>query len=160
MSIKIAIIMGSESDWEVMSNTSNTLKNLDINHESRVISAHRTPDLLDEYIAQCEENGVQVIIAGAGLSAALPGVIAAKTIIPVVGVPLIAGSLDGMDALMSIVQMPPGIPVGTVAIGKPGAINGALYAAAIMAITDSSIKNKLIEYRATQAQKVIEAQLG
>ncbi|MBT6074850.1 MAG: 5-(carboxyamino)imidazole ribonucleotide mutase, partial [Gammaproteobacteria bacterium] len=144
MSIKIAIIMGSESDWEVMSNTSKTLKNLDINHESRVISAHRTPDLLDEYIAQCEENGVQVIIAGAGLSAALPGVIAAKTIIPVIGVPLIAGSLDGMDALMSIVQMPPGIPVGTVAIGKPGAINGALYAAAIMAITDSSIKNKLI----------------
>ena len=160
MSIKIAIIMGSESDWDVMSSTSNTLKNLDINHESRVISAHRTPDLLDEYIAQCEENGVQVIIAGAGLSAALPGVIAAKTIIPVVGVPLIAGSLDGMDALMSIVQMPPGIPVGTVAIGKPGAINGALYAAAIMAITDSSIKNKLIEYRAAQAQKVIEAQLG
>ena len=160
MSIKIAIIMGSESDWDVMSSTSNTLKNLDINHESRVISAHRTPDLLDEYIAQCEEKCVQVIIAGAGLSAALPGVIAAKTIIPVVGVPLIAGSLDGMDALMSIVQMPPGIPVGTVAIGKPGAINGALYAAAIMAITDSSIKNKLIEYRAAQAQKVIEAQLG
>ena len=159
MSIKIAIIMGSESDWDVMSNTSKTLKNLDINHESRVISAHRTPDLLDEYIAQCEENGVQVIIAGAGLSAALPGVIAAKTIIPVVGVPLIAGSLDGMDALMSIVQMPPGIPVGTVAIGKPGAINSALYAAAIMAVNDSSIKNKLIEYRATQAQKVIEAKL-
>ena len=160
MSIKIAIIMGSQSDWEVMKNTSKTLKNLDISHESRVISAHRTPDLLDEYIAQCEAGDVQVIIAGAGLSAALPGVIAAKTIIPVVGVPLIAGSLDGMDALMSIVQMPPGIPVGTVAIGKPGAINGALYAAAIMAITDSSIKNKLIEYRAAQAQKVIEAQLG
>ena len=159
MSIKIAIIMGSQSDWEVMSNTSKTLKNLDISHESRVISAHRTPDFLDEYITQCEEGGVQVIIAGAGLSAALPGVIAAKTIIPVVGVPLIAGSLDGMDALMSIVQMPPGIPVGTVAIGKPGAINGALYAAAIMAVTDSSIKNKLIEYRAAQAQKVIEAKL-
>jgi 5-(carboxyamino)imidazole ribonucleotide mutase len=159
MSIKIAIIMGSQSDWEVMKNTSKTLKNLDINHESRVISAHRTPDLLDEYIAQCEAGDVQVIIAGAGLSAALPGVIAAKTIIPVVGVPLIAGSLDGMDALMSIVQMPPGIPVGTVAIGKPGAINGALYAAAIMAVNDSSIKNKLIEYRAAQAQKVIEAKL-
>jgi len=159
MSIKIAIIMGSQSDWEVMKNTSKTLKNLDISHESRVISAHRTPDLLDEYIAQCEAGDVQVIIAGAGLSAALPGVIAAKTIIPVVGVPLIAGSLDGMDALMSIVQMPPGIPVGTVAIGKPGAINGALYAAAIMAVTDSSIKNKLIEYRAAQAQKVIEAKL-
>ena len=159
MSIKIAIIMGSQSDWEVMSNTSKTLKNLDISHESRVISAHRTPDLLDEYITQCEEGGVQVIIAGAGLSAALPGVIAAKTIIPVVGVPLIAGSLDGMDALMPTVQMPPGIPVGTVAIGKPGAINGALYAAAIMAVTDSSIKNKLIEYRAAQAQKVIEAKL-
>ena len=151
--------MGSQSDWEVMKNTSKTLKNLDISHESRVISAHRTPDLLDEYIAQCEAGDVQVIIAGAGLSAALPGVIAAKTIIPVVGVPLIAGSLDGMDALMSIVQMPPGIPVGTVAIGKPGAINGALYAAAIMAVTDSSIKNKLIEYRAAQAQKVIEAKL-
>lgn len=151
--------MGSQSDWEVMKNTSKTLNNLDINHESRVISAHRTPDLLDEYITQCEAGDVQVIIAGAGLSAALPGVIAAKTIIPVVGVPLIAGSLDGMDALMSIVQMPPGIPVGTVAIGKPGAINSALYAAAIMAITDSSIKNKLIEYRATQAQKVIEAKL-
>lgn len=159
MSIKIAIIMGSQSDWEVMKNTSKTLNNLGINHESRVISAHRTPDLLDEYITQCEAGDVQVIIAGAGLSAALPGVIAAKTIIPVVGVPLIAGSLDGMDALMSIVQMPPGIPVGTVAIGKPGAINSALYAAAIMAITDSSIKNKLIEYRATQAQKVIEAKL-
>ena len=151
--------MGSQSDWDVMKNTSKTLKNLDINHESRVISAHRTPDLLDEYIAQCEAGDVQVIIAGAGLSAALPGVIAAKTIIPVVGVPLIAGSLDGMDALMSIVQMPPGIPVGTVAIGKPGAINGALYAAAIMAVNDSSIKNKLIEYRAAQAQKVIEAKL-
>ena len=159
MSIKIAIIMGSQSDWEVMKNTSKTLINLDISHESRVISAHRTPDLLDEYIAQCEAGDVQVIIAGAGLSAALPGVIAAKTIIPVVGVPLIAGSLDGMDALMSIVQMPPGIPVGTVAIGKPGAINSALYAAAIMAVNDSSIKNKLIEYRATQAQKVIEAKL-
>jgi len=159
MSIKIAIIMGSQSDWDVMKNTSKTLKNLDISHESRVISAHRTPDLLDEYIAQCEAGDVQVIIAGAGLSAALPGVIAAKTIIPVVGVPLIAGSLDGMDALMSIVQMPPGIPVGTVAIGKPGAINGALYAAAIMAVNDSSIKNKLIEYRAAQAQKVIEAKL-
>jgi len=159
MSIKIAIIMGSQSDWDVMKNTSKTLKNLDISHESRVISAHRTPDLLDEYIAQCEAGDVQVIIAGAGLSAALPGVIAAKTIIPVVGVPLIAGSLDGMDALMSIVQMPPGIPVGTVAIGKPGAINSALYAAAIMAVNDSSIKNKLIEYRATQAQKVIEAKL-
>ena len=151
--------MGSQSDWEVMKNTSKTLKNLDISHESRVISAHRTPDLLDEYIAQCEAGDVQVIIAGAGLSAALPGVIAAKTIIPVVGVPLIAGSLDGMDALMSIVQMPPGIPVGTVAIGKPGAINSALYAAAIMAINDSSIKNKLIEYRTIQAQKVIEAKL-
>ena len=159
MSIKIAIIMGSQSDWEVMKNTSKTLINLDISHESRVISAHRTPDLLDEYIAQCEAGDVQVIIAGAGLSAALPGVIAAKTIIPVVGVPLIAGSLDGMDALMSIVQMPPGIPVGTVAIGKPGAINSALYAAAIMAVNDSSIKNKLIEYRAAQAQKVIEAKL-
>ena len=159
MSIKIAIIMGSQSDWDVMKNTSKTLKNLDISHESRVISAHRTPDLLDEYIAQCEAGDVQVIIAGAGLSAALPGVIAAKTIIPVVGVPLIAGSLDGMDALMSIVQMPPGIPVGTVAIGKPGAINSALYAAAIMAINDSSIKNKLIEYRTIQAQKVIEAKL-
>ena len=147
MSIKIAIIMGSESDWDVMSNTSKTLKNLDINHESRVISAHRTPDLLDEYIAQCEENGVQVIIAGAGLSAALPGVIAAKTIIPVVGVPLIAGSLDGMDALMSIVQMPPGVPVACVAIGAWGARNAAYLAASILGIKHADIKQAYGGYR-------------
>ncbi|GIT35309.1 MAG: hypothetical protein Ct9H300mP4_16280 [Gammaproteobacteria bacterium] len=111
MSIQVAIIMGSKSDWDVMSHAAAMLSELDIQHEAKVISAHRTPDLLDEYCAKLQEKEVKVIIAGAGLAAALPGVLAAKTTIPVIGVPLVAGSLDGLDALMSIVQMPPGIPV-------------------------------------------------
>ena len=125
MSIQVAIVMGSASDWDVMSNASKLLDKFGIEHESRVLSAHRTPKQLEEFIVEAEKNGIQVFIAGAGLAAALPGVVAAQTTIPVIGVPLIAGSLDGMDALMAIVQMPPGIPVGTVAIGKPGAINAA-----------------------------------
>jgi 5-(carboxyamino)imidazole ribonucleotide mutase len=135
------------------------LSNLGIQHEAKVISAHRTPDLLDEYCAGLQEKGIKVIIAGAGLAAALPGVIAAKTTIPVVGVPLVVGSLDGLDALMSIVQMPPGIPVGTMALGKPGAINAALFAAAILALTDASIANRISAYREKQAQKILESEL-
>ena len=160
MSIQVAIIMGSKSDWDVMSHAAAMLSELDIQHEAKVISAHRTPDLLDEYCAKLQEKEVKVIIAGAGLAAALPGVLAAKTTIPVIGVPLIAGSLDGLDALMSIVQMPPGIPVGTVAIGKPGAINAALYAIAILALNDDSIAEQLSEYRKTQADKVLSAKLN
>ncbi len=159
MNIQVAIIMGSKSDWDVMSHSAEMLSNLGIQYEAKVISAHRTPDLLDEYCAKIQEKGIKVIIAGAGLAAALPGVIAAKTTIPVVGVPLVVGSLDGLDALMSIVQMPPGIPVGTMALGKPGAINAALFAAAILALTDASIADRISAYRETQAQKILESEL-
>ena len=143
MSIQVAIVMGSASDWDVMSHASKLLDKFGIEHESKVLSAHRTPKQLEEFIVEAEKNGTQVFIAGAGLAAALPGVVAAQTTIPVIGVPLIAGSLDGMDALLAIVQMPPGIPVGTVAIGKPGAINAALYAISIMALTDDSLAKLL-----------------
>ena len=160
MSIQVAIVMGSASDWDVMSNASKLLDKFGIEHESRVLSAHRTPKQLEEFIVKAEKNGTQVFIAGAGLAAALPGVVAAQTTIPVIGVPLIAGSLDGMDALMEIVQMPPGIPVGTVAIGKPGAINAALYAISIMALKDESLAKQLKNYRAEQAEKVLSATLG
>lgn len=159
MSIQVAIVMGSASDWDVMSNASKLLDKFGIEHESRVLSAHRTPKQLEEFIVEAEKNGTQVFIAGAGLAAALPGVVAAQTTIPVIGVPLIAGSLDGMDALMAIVQMPPGIPVGTVAIGKPGAINAALYAISIMALKDVSLAKQLKNYRAEQAEKVLSATL-
>ena len=159
MSIQVAIIMGSKSDWDVMSHAAAMLSELDIQHEAKVISAHRTPDLLDEYCATLQEKEVKVIIAGAGLAAALPGVLAAKTTIPVIGVPLVAGSLDGLDALMSIVQMPPGIPVGTMALGKPGAINAALFAAAILALTDNDIAKGISAYREKQAQKILESEL-
>jgi len=159
MSIQVAIVMGSASDWDVMSNASKLLDKFGIEHESRVLSAHRTPKQLEEFIIEAEKNGTQVFIAGAGLAAALPGVVAAQTTIPVIGVPLIAGSLDGMDALMAIVQMPPGIPVGTVAIGKPGAINAALYAISIMALKDESLAKQLKNYRAEQAEKVLSATL-
>ncbi|MDC0188698.1 5-(carboxyamino)imidazole ribonucleotide mutase [Gammaproteobacteria bacterium] len=159
MSIQVAIVMGSASDWDVMSNASKLLDKFGIEHESRVLSAHRTPKQLEEFIVKAEKNGTQIFIAGAGLAAALPGVVAAQTTIPVIGVPLIAGSLDGMDALMAIVQMPPGIPVGTVAIGKPGAINAALYAISIMALKDVSLAKQLKNYRAEQAEKVLSATL-
>ncbi len=155
----MAIVMGSASDWDVMSNCAKTLNDFGIENEAKVLSAHRTPKELEAFISQSEKDGVQVFIAGAGLAAALPGVVAAQTTIPVVGVPLIAGSLDGMDALMAIVQMPPGIPVGTVAIGKPGAINAALYAIAILALNDDSIAEQLSAYRKTQADKVLSAKL-
>ncbi len=159
MSIQVAIVMGSASDWDVMSHCAKILKDFGIPHEAKVLSAHRTPKELEAFISQSEKDGVQVFIAGAGLAAALPGVVAAQTTIPVLGVPLIAGSLDGMDALMAIVQMPPGIPVGTVAIGKPGAINAALYAIAILALNDDSIAEQLSEYRKTQAEKVLSVKL-
>ena len=159
MSIQVAIIIGSSSDWDVMSHAAKLLDKFGIEHESKVLSAHRTPKQLEEFIVEAENNGTQVFIAGAGFAAALPGVVAAQTTIPVIGVPLIAGSLDGMDALMAIVQMPPGIPVGTVAIGKPGAINAALYAISIMALTDDSLAKQLKNYRAEQAEKVLGAKL-
>jgi len=159
MNIDVAIIMGSKSDWDIMSHSANILTQLNIAHESKVISAHRTPALLDEYCSEAQQKGVKIFITGAGLAAALPGVVAAKTTLPVIGVPLEASSLEGMDALLSIVQMPPGIPVGTMTIGKAGAINAALYAAAILALQDENIREKIQSYRDEQAQKIIDTNL-
>lgn len=151
----VAIMMGSQSDWEVLSAASEALKSLGIEHEARVLSAHRTPDATVEYARGLAGRGVEVVIAGAGLAAALPGVVAAATELPVLGVPLVAGALNGVDALLAIVQMPPGVPVGTLAIGKPGATNAALLAAAILANKHANVKAALLEYRKKQTEKVL-----
>ncbi len=148
--------MGSQSDWEIMKNAADRLDELGIENECRVISAHRTPDELADYCRAARDRGLQVIIAGAGLAAALPGSIAALTPLPVLGVPMESRALGGMDALLSMVQMPAGIPVGTLAIGKAGAINAAMLAAAILALADEDIRAKLDEFRAAQTQKVLE----
>ncbi|GMU21664.1 MAG: N5-carboxyaminoimidazole ribonucleotide mutase [Phycisphaerae bacterium] len=148
----VGVIMGSKSDWEVMSNASRTLDGLGINHEVRVISAHRTPDLLFEWVTSAPQRGIEVIIAGAGGAAHLPGVTAAKTLLPVLGVPMESKALQGMDSLLSIVQMPAGIPVGTLAIGKAGAINAALFAAAILAGRHPEVREALQRYRDAQTQ--------
>ena len=152
--IKVAIIMGSESDAEEMKPASKVLNELGIKNESRVISAHRTPDRLREYILDAEKNGVKVFIGGAGMAAALPGVIAAHTHLPVLGVPIESKSLKGMDSLLSIAQMPPGIPVGTLAIGSAGSINAGLLAASILSVSDQEIESKLKNYRKKQSDKV------
>ena len=146
--------MGSKSDWEVMSNVSATLNKFGIESENRVISAHRAPNLLTEYCESARDRGIKVIVAGAGLAAALPGCVAAHTALPVLGVPMESAALRGMDALLSIVQMPPGIPVGTLAIGKPGAINAALMATAILALSDAKISAALDKFRAEQTQTI------
>ena len=152
--IKVAIIMGSESDAEEMKPASDVLNELGTKNESRVISAHRTPDRLREYILNSEKDGVKVFIGGAGMAAALPGVIAAHTHLPVLGVPIESKSLKGLDSLLSIVQMPPGIPVGTLAIGSAGAKNAGLFAATILAVSDEEIENKLKDFRKKQSDKV------
>ena len=152
--IKVAIIMGSESDAEEMKPASKVLNELGIKNESRVISAHRTPDRLREYILNAEKNGVKVFIGGAGMAAALPGVIAAHTHLPVLGVPIESKSLKGMDSLLSIAQMPPGIPVGTLAIGSAGSKNAGLLAASILSVSDQEIESKLKDYRKKQSDKV------
>ena len=152
--IKVAIIMGSESDAEEMKYASETLNKLKIPNEMMVISAHRTPDRLRDYCLNAEKRGIKTIIAGAGGAAALPGCIASYTQIPVLGVPIESKSLKGMDSLLSMVQMPAGIPVGTLAIGKPGSINAALLAAAIIANEDKEISKKLKDYRNKQSSKV------
>ena len=152
--IKVAIIMGSESDAEEMKHASEVLNELGIKNESRVISAHRTPDRLREYILNAEKNGVKVFIGGAGMAAALPGVIAAHTHLPVLGVPIESKSLKGIDSLLSIVQMPPGIPVGSLAIGPAGSKNDGLLAAGILSVSDQEIENKLKDYRKKQSDKV------
>lgn len=157
MSIKVGIIMGSRSDWETMEHASATLDALGVHHETRVVSAHRTPDLLFEYAESAVDRGLQVIIAGAGGAAHLPGMTAAKTRVPVLGVPVQSKALQGMDSLLSIVQMPAGIPVGTMAIGRAGAINAALLAAAIIANDDEAVATALDKYRQNQTANVLAA---
>jgi len=151
----VGIIMGSKSDWDVMRLASETLTQLGIANECRVISAHRAPDALFEYVEQAEGRGLKVIIAGAGGAAHLPGVIAAKTTLPVLGCPMQSKTLQGLDSLLSIVQMPKGIPVATLAIGEAGAANAGLFAAAILALSDSGIKQRLEDYRKKQTEKVL-----
>ncbi len=152
----VGLIMGSRSDWETMKHTAETLTALGVPFEQRVVSAHRTPDLLYDYASSAEARGLQVLIAGAGGAAHLPGMAAAKSALPVLGVPVESKTLKGMDSLLSIVQMPAGIPVGTLAIGRAGAINAALLAAAILARTDAGIRERLAAYRAEQSQAVLD----
>lgn len=152
----VGVIMGSKSDWETMQHTAQTLTQLAIPHEVRVVSAHRTPDLLFEYASTAEERGLKVIIAGAGGAAHLPGMTAAKTTLPVLGVPVESKTLKGMDSLLSIVQMPAGIPVATLAIGKAGAINAALLAASILGNQHEEISKALKVYREAQTKSVLE----
>ena len=151
---KISIVMGSQSDWSTLKHTSNILKELKIIHDKKIISAHRTPKRLYEFADQAYENEINIIIAGAGGSAHLPGMIAAITHIPVIGVPIESKSLKGLDSLLSIVQMPFGIPVGTVAIGENGAKNAALYAASILSNRDKNLEKRLIKWRLSQTKKV------
>ncbi|HEY1495972.1 MAG TPA: 5-(carboxyamino)imidazole ribonucleotide mutase [Candidatus Solibacter sp.] len=150
----VGIIMGSKSDWETMQHAAQTLQQFEVAHECRVVSAHRTPLRMAEYAATAEERGIQVIIAGAGGAAHLPGMVAAQTLVPVLGVPVESHALKGMDSLLSIVQMPGGIPVGTLAIGKAGAINAALLAIAILANTRPELREKLRHYRQEQTERV------
>jgi len=149
----VGIIMGSTSDWETMEHAAKTLKELGVAFETRVISAHRTPDLLFEYASSAEQRGIEVIIAGAGGAAHLPGVTAAKTVLPVLGVPMESKALKGLDSLLSMVQMPGGVPVGTLAIGKAGAINAALFAAAMLGIKHPAIREAVREFRRAQTAK-------
>lgn len=152
----IGIIMGSQSDWETMKHAHDTLEALGIAHETRIVSAHRTPDRLVDYAKTAKSRGLQVIIAGAGGAAHLPGMAASMTPLPVLGVPVESHALKGMDSLLSIVQMPGGIPVGTLAIGKAGAINAALLAAAILALNDPDLAARLDDFRQTQTNNVAE----
>ena len=152
----IGIIMGSQSDWATMEHAAQILEQFQIPYEKNIVSAHRTPERMRDYAHTAETRGLRVIIAGAGGSAHLPGMVAAQTILPVLGVPVESAALKGMDSLLSIVQMPAGIPVGTLAIGKAGAINAALFAAAILAADFPEIKQALAEYRRNQTQSVAE----
>ena len=155
----VAVIMGSKSDWETMKNASDTLARFGVTHESRVLSAHRTPQAATEFAAGASGRGLQVIIAAAGGAAHLAGVLAAHTILPVLGVPMESQMLRGMDSLLSTVQMPAGIPVGTLAIGKPGAINAALLAVAILALQIPDLHQKLEAFRKEQAEKILNETL-
>ena len=152
----VGIIMGSRSDWETMQHAAETLEGLGVPFEVRVVSAHRTPDLLFEYAGSAESRGIEVIIAGAGGAAHLPGMCAAKTTLPVLGVPVESRALKGVDSLLSIVQMPAGVPVGTLAIGRAGAVNAALLAAAILGTKHPQYREALAAYRERQTQSVLD----
>ena len=151
----VGLIMGSKSDWETMSNAAQTLDTLAVPFEVRVLSAHRTPDQLFEYVETAEARGIEVIVAAAGGAAHLAGVAAAKTLLPVLGVPMESKSLKGLDSLLSMVQMPAGIPVGTLAIGRAGAVNAALFAAAIIGIKRPEVRAAIKKYRDNQAQAIL-----
>lgn len=153
----VGVIMGSKTDWETLKHAAETLSELDIAHEVRVVSAHRTPDLMFEYAETARSRGIEVIIAGAGGAAHLPGMVAAKTWIPVLGVPVQTNALNGLDSLLSIVQMPAGVPVGTLAVGKAGATNAALLAASFLANTRPAVLAALERYRASRRQSVLES---
>ena len=152
---RVGVVMGSRSDWEIMQHAVQMLSCLGIAHEVRVVSAHRTPDLLFEYADQAVVRGLAVLIAGAGGAAHLPGMLAAKTRLPVLGVPVPSQALNGMDSLLSMVQMPAGVPVGTLAIGRAGAINAALLAAAMLALTDAALAARLEQWRSAQTAEVL-----
>ena len=155
----VAVIMGSASDWDTMKNASDILTEFAVAHECKVVSAHRTPDLLFEFAKSAESRGIEVIIAGAGGAAHLPGMCASQTVLPVLGVPVQSRALSGMDSLLSIVQMPAGIPVGTLAIGTAGAKNAALFAISILANSRSELREKLHEFRKKQTQTVLNSEL-
>lgn len=157
MNPKIGVIMGSSSDWETMKHACDILEELQVPYEKKVVSAHRTPDLMFEYAEAARERGIQVIITGAGGAAHLPGMVAAKTTLPVIGVPVQSRALNGLDSLLSIVQMPGGVPVATVAIGKAGATNAGLLAAQILSTTDAELANKLDARREATKQQVLES---
>ncbi len=152
----VGVIMGSQSDWDTMQHASETLAELDIPHECQVVSAHRTPDWLFEYASTAQSRGLKVIIAGAGGAAHLPGMCSSKTMLPVLGVPVESKTLHGMDSLLSIVQMPGGVPVGTLAIGKAGAINAALLAASILGLSDSGVLARLTQMRTKRTEEVLQ----
>jgi 5-(carboxyamino)imidazole ribonucleotide mutase len=152
----VGVIMGSKSDWETMRHAADTLDDLGISSESRVLSAHRTPETAAEYARTAEDRGLKIVIAGAGGAAHLAGAMAAQTHLPVLGIPIESHALRGMDSLLSTVQMPAGIPVGTLAIGRSGAINAALLAAAVLALGDEKLRERLLHFRRTQSERVLE----
>ncbi|WP_210471472.1 5-(carboxyamino)imidazole ribonucleotide mutase [Sporosarcina sp. 6E9] len=157
MAPKIGVIMGSKSDWETMRHACEVLEELGVSYEKKVVSAHRTPDYMFEYAEQAEESGLAAIIAGAGGAAHLPGMVASKTLLPVIGVPIQSRALNGMDSLLSIVQMPGGVPVATVSIGKAGATNAGLLAAQILAITDKALLKRIEERRLKMKEMALES---
>lgn len=157
MEPKVGVIMGSKSDWETMKHTCDVLDELQVPYEKKVVSAHRTPDFMFEYAEQASERGLKVIIAGAGGAAHLPGMVASKTLLPVIGVPIQSRALSGKDSLLSIVQMPGGVPVATMAIGKAGATNAGIYAALLLGTTDEALTERIAEHRENMRQIALES---